>query len=63
MGVIVCPFCISGSEHCLLCGSFVSMDSLSRFFDAPSVAFLKACKKDELFDIADHFGITVAEKL
>lgn len=41
----------------------VNMDSLSGFFEGPSVAFLKACNKNELYGIADHFGITVKEKL
>lgn len=35
----------------------------SGFFDAPSVVFIEAGKKDDLFCIADHFGTTVAEKL
>ncbi|KAM3610731.1 uncharacterized protein V6R79_008142 [Siganus canaliculatus] len=39
------------------------MASLAAFFEAPSVAFLKTCKKDELSRIADHFGITVPERV
>ncbi len=39
------------------------MASLAGFFEAPSVTFMKACKKDDLLCIADHFGVTVAEKL
>ncbi|KAM3611452.1 uncharacterized protein V6R79_018685 [Siganus canaliculatus] len=39
------------------------MASLAAFFEAPSVAFLKTCKKDELSRIADHFCITVPERV
>lgn len=35
---------------------------MSGFLAAPLVAFIKACKKDELSGVADHFGI-VAGKL
>lgn len=32
------------------------------FLDVPTVAFANGCKKDQLVQIADHYGIAVAEK-
>lgn len=38
------------------------MASLSEFFSAPSEVFVNSCMKEQLLQIAEHYGINVAGK-
>lgn len=40
----------------------VNMD-LSDFYEAPCAVFLDSCKKDQLVEIAEHYGIVLQEGL